>query len=96
MPHHDLKIWPEYFEAVLDGTKTWELRRRDRDFRVGDTVSLNEFNPASGLFTGRTTLHRITYVLSNVQIGVAGLDRSYCVFSIVPVPLGAPAPGETI
>ena len=36
----ELKILPEYFEAVKSGKKTFELRKNDRDFCVGDILIL--------------------------------------------------------
>ena len=33
---HELKCWPEYFEAVISGAKTFEVRKNDRDFAVRD------------------------------------------------------------
>lgn len=44
MTHH-LKIWPQYFCRVEDGSKTFEVRKNDRGFQPGDTVVLNEWNP---------------------------------------------------
>lgn len=42
---HELKIWPQYYQAVADGSKTFEVRKNDRGFQKGDIVILNEFNP---------------------------------------------------
>lgn len=44
---HKLKIWPQYFDAVVEGSKTFEIRDNDRNpkFKVGDTLSLHEFDP---------------------------------------------------
>ena len=79
MQTHDLKILPEYFEAILDGCKTDELRREDdRTFAVGDELVLREFVktdmdlfdiesswvPAGGgYYTGRSITVEVTYVL---------------------------------
>ncbi|WP_273857055.1 DUF3850 domain-containing protein [Photobacterium sp. GSS17] len=42
MKLHDLKIKTEYLKAILDGDKTFEIRKNDRDFKVGDRVRLND------------------------------------------------------
>lgn len=44
---HELKCWPKYFNAILDGSKTFEVRRNDRPYRVGDYLALNEYVPDS-------------------------------------------------
>ena len=68
---HAKKVKPEYFEALLRGDKTFELRREEPDepsFAVGDYLALNEYcvglqGSRVGDFTGRCLLYRITYVL---------------------------------
>ena len=40
---HELKILPEYFEAVDSLHKQFELRKNDRDYKVGDFLLLKEF-----------------------------------------------------
>jgi hypothetical protein len=37
---HELKCWPEPFEAMLAGRKRPEIRRMDRPFTVGDWLVL--------------------------------------------------------
>ena len=44
---HGLKILPQYFCRVQDGSKTFEVRENDRGFQPGDIVVLNEWNPAT-------------------------------------------------
>jgi hypothetical protein len=59
---HCLKTWPQYYAAVLDGSKTFEIRRNDRDFAVGDVLVLQEFDPAAGSYTKEMIAMRITYI----------------------------------
>lgn len=51
--NHELKTWPKYFEAIVNGSKTFEIRRDDRPFAEGDTLRLREFDPSTSTFSGR-------------------------------------------
>lgn len=42
---HDLKTWPTYFERLLDGSKTFEVRKDDRGYQAGDRLILREWDP---------------------------------------------------
>lgn len=44
---HELKIWPQYYCRVANGTKTFEVRKNDRGFQPGDTVILKEYDPTN-------------------------------------------------
>ena len=61
---HQLKILPEYFVAVTEGIKKFEVRQNDRNFKVGDFLALNEFDRME---TGRCCLMEITYILDNAD-----------------------------
>jgi hypothetical protein len=70
---HDLKILPEYFEAILSGEKTFEVRSiADRDFNKGDELRLREFESdgAPDLipkgYSGREVTVGVTYVLNGI------------------------------
>lgn len=76
---HELKILPEYFKAVAEGKKTFEIRRDDRGIKVGDLIVLKEFDAEKRLPTGRWLSAEVTYILRNVP--QYGLDTEYCVFS---------------
>lgn len=47
---HELKTWPEYFFLVLIGIKTFEIRKNDRNFEVGDTLILQKWNPETNQY----------------------------------------------
>ena len=77
---HHLKIWPEYFIEIINGRKTFELRKNDRDFSPGDTLILEEWNPETHEYTGRKLTQTVGYLVQ----GVFGLPDDVCVMSILP------------
>lgn len=79
MEIHTLKTWPEPFKAVIANQKTVEVRKADRDFKVGDVLELREFAPDTQTFTGSRCLRRITHVLPGGQFGI---EDGYVVMSI--------------
>ncbi len=82
---HRLKCWPEFYDAVRSGRKTFEVRRDDRDFREGDDVVLDEWDPKTERYTGRPLIRRaIGYVARG-----ACIPDGYCVFA-----LATPAPQQ--
>lgn len=76
MATHELKTWPEFFEAIEAGHKTFEVRKNDRGFQKGDVLHLREYcvtheNPAYAFkYTGNAFLVRVTYVLSGDTFGI--------------------------
>lgn len=62
---HELKTWQSYFHSLADGTKTFEIRKRDRDFRIGDELWLRETHYHDGSYTGRETRRTISHILSH-------------------------------
>jgi Domain of unknown function (DUF3850) len=83
---HELKTDPEVFAAVLDGSKTHEIRRNDRDFKVGDRMRLRETrytgqemrgpHPRPLEYTGR----EVTRTVSHIQEGY-GLQPEWVILS---------------
>lgn len=60
---HELKTWPEFFAPVRAGLKTFEVRRADRDFAVGDLLLLREWCQDALEYTGARVTVVVTYVL---------------------------------
>lgn len=56
------KIWPGYFDEVASGKKKYELRLNDFAINEGDTLVLEEWNPETKQYTGRTTEKKVTFV----------------------------------
>lgn len=62
MKIHELKIEREYFRSILNGTKTFEIRKNDRDFKTRDILILKEIAEEYPEFTGRTIDCKVTYI----------------------------------
>ncbi|WP_339306824.1 DUF3850 domain-containing protein [Paenibacillus sp. FSL R5-0519] len=60
---HDLKLVQPYFDAVVSGRKTFEVRKFDRPYAEGDYVHLQEYDPDTGEYSGQSVLRQISYVL---------------------------------
>ena len=56
------KILPEYFDKILAGEKTYELRLADWECTKGDTLVLIEIDPDSKEPTGRTMSKKVGFV----------------------------------
>ena len=76
---HNLKCWPEFFWPVMRGEKPFEIRKNDRDFKVGDCLALREYDPATEVYSGLNGLFTITYITDFKQL------EGYVVMSIKPV-----------
>ena len=90
MKIHKLKIKEEYYKAIIDGEKTFELRKNDRDYQVGDLIQFTDARFAPKNYSDdmaekyypqpSETLFKITYILKDVQD--YGLDKEYCILGI--------------
>lgn len=91
---HDLKTWPEFFEAMLSGEKTFELRKDDRGFVTGDILLLREWNPATKEYSGRELTRKVTWLLGHrAEAGCAatfGLLPGYVIMGIAGVAQASP------
>ena len=70
MKEHSLKLRQPYYADVESGKKTFEIRKADRNYEVGDVLILEEVECANDLsyrFTGRNLLRRIVYITDFMQ-----------------------------
>ena len=67
---HELKLNEEFFGEVLTGNKTFEVRKNDRDYKVGDCLKLLSYDPDKKQYTGGEAKRKITYILNGGRYGV--------------------------
>ncbi|EJZ0334593.1 DUF3850 domain-containing protein [Listeria monocytogenes] len=65
MTVHKLKILPEFFREKIALKKSFEIRNNDRNFEVGDTLVLQEFE--DGNYTGREYWEDVVYITDYLQ-----------------------------
>ena len=86
MAKYAVKSWSPFFQAIKAGTKTHDLRDKiDRNYQVGDILTLEEFEPFTGVYTGDSVDVEITYITSNntpCAYSSAVLDKDYCILSL--------------
>lgn len=56
------KVWPKYFQLILEGKKKYELRLADWECKEGDILILKEWDPDTKQYTGREITKKVTYV----------------------------------
>ena len=67
---HELKTVPPYFDLILEGDKTGEMRYNDRYFQVGDRIIFKEWIEQERRYTGRELTAKITHILFGGQFGI--------------------------
>ena len=74
---HNLKIFDSYFDAILQGLKTFEIRKNDRGYMEGDELLLHEIiNVEPTTYTGRVIYCKVPYITTAYQ------RKGYIVMSI--------------
>lgn len=56
------KVLPNYFQAIKDGKKNYELRLADWECKEGDTLVLKEWDSSKKKYTGRVLEKKVSYV----------------------------------
>ena len=75
---HELKTWPEFFNDVWSGDKTFELRKDD-GFKVGDILKFKEWSRIGyGEYTGREITATVTFVMTRSL----GMEAGWIIMSL--------------
>ena len=80
---HELKILKTFYDAIIYRTKTFEIRKNDRGFHIGDTLILKPVNDSGCYLTGYKAIEcKVTFVLTDwglkdgyVALGIELLER---------------------
>jgi ParB family chromosome partitioning protein len=72
---HQIRLASMYFDDVCSGKKSFELRKNDRHYKVGDILEMMEF--ADGKNTGRSVRVLVTYLLEDYT----GIEDGYCIMA---------------
>jgi hypothetical protein len=81
----ELKSWPKFFQPIINQTRTHELRRNDRNFKVGDQLILREYDPDESKYTGRRCKAEVTSITSSEEscaVSREALHPEFCILSI--------------
>ena len=62
------KTWPDLFQKILDGKKTFDARLADWECKSGDILVLREYDPETKEYTGREIEKEVTFVLKTKDI----------------------------
>lgn len=82
---HELKIKECYWKDVWNGRKTFEIRKNDRGYKIGDVIHFHPIDDNGNEisiekeFNDKYNNYLITYVFEG---GEYGLDKDFCVFGI--------------
>ncbi len=77
MATHTLKIREDYARAHLSGLKPWELRKNDRNFKIGDFINFEAINDKGEIVI--IYKQKIVYLFKGGQYGLAD---DYVIFSL--------------
>lgn len=83
---HVVKSWPWLFEPMRLEAKKCDIRnKRERHYKIGDFMRLQEFDPRFGKYTGRELLVKITHMIDNntpCALSSSCLADDYVVLSV--------------
>ena len=82
--NHRIKIQQPYLRHILEGKKTFEVRKNDRDYQVGDTIYFMPLTDENGYDVYNNGYKSQSFEITYVHQGL-GLQEGYCVLGIKEV-----------
>ncbi|MBP1040387.1 DUF3850 domain-containing protein [Vagococcus sp. BWB3-3] len=79
---HDLKIDPRYFRDLELGSKTFEVRKDDRPFRINDMLLLQSFDVKNQEYTGSTVFASVVGIFGRADHEKDYVKEGYVILSI--------------
>ena len=83
MELHKLKIKNNYYQDIYYSYKTFELRKNDQNYQVGDLIEFTiiiDNDKSVSIEAVANSLYKIIYILKDVP--EYGLDKDYCILGI--------------
>lgn len=76
---HEVKILEQYANINNEGKKPWELRKNDRNYKVGDWIRFHIIDDETKEPTGFSYRRKITYLFKG---GEYGLKKGFCIMTV--------------
>lgn len=82
MKHHQLKIEQSYYTDVYSGRKSFEIRKDDRGYQVGDIISFTTTSDGKSLKPDNKKKWEIVYIFGHEDSHKNMLQEGYVVLGI--------------
>jgi ASCH domain. len=84
MANHVLKLADPWWDRVKSGEKTAEIRRHDRDFQTGDTITFLHVPAGDAVAASDGPRETMQATITHVLPGMLthGIADDYCILSI--------------
>lgn len=82
---HELKCIDPHFTALKWGRKTFEIRRNDRDYKIGDLIKLTLHRGKQGVGSKIPGVDPITFMITHILTAEEfpqGIKPGFCILSI--------------
>ena len=71
-------VFTRFYKEIENGNKNFEIRRYDKDVRVGDFLVLTEYDDIKCVYTGNVIVKEVKYILYGCP--QFGLMDGYCIY----------------